>query len=887
MVLPVSLQPSVNRQTGDEMMRGSSRETHAFAKVLACSLALLLALALAVVPTAALAEDESGQAADSSGETSTQPDESQADELPSDDSSSQEMSSADDEAVVSTADVTLTAQSGPGAPSKSNPHFYSTQNPFYPTYAPGGSGLGSNSLGNCTWYAFGRAFDYLGSRPNLCTGNADKWYDYNKNHNYYPYGSTPRVGAVACFSNQHVAVVEAVDSTGVWLSESGAPSKSHPNGFLYDYRKLGSWGSADATLQGYIYIVPNSTPTNQDPQGYLDVIDGGAGTIRVAGWAFDPDDTGNPIWVHVYANNQYVGRALANQYRPDVDNVTHSGQYHGFDVTLPTTITGSAHVTVYAINTPSTPGNPTIGQKDITIAPCDHSWQDYYEVTDVTHTKGSRCSKCGLTQNITTGIPHTFVQQGGKFVCSDCGAEETSYAVTEVPSGQYVICAAGNNGLCLDVDGASLANGANVMLGDSNGGKNQLFSIRKAGTDGAVRIQAVHSGMYLDVIGSGVASGTNVVQGASLIDNELWYPELTDDGHYAFRSKVNNLYLDITGATLANRTNIEVWMGNGSVAQKFDLVRKQDTITRLSGDTALDTMSAIVSAGFTSTGGTAVLCTSGGYWDALTAAGVAGFSSAPVLLTDGSSLSPQTIDCLTRLKPATVVVCGGPGAVSETAASQAAAAAGGARVVRLWGDRATDTATDAYLSGASKLGCTWSDTAIIATDDGYWDALAAAPYAYWAHCPIFLADGHDRLTDATISAMKTGGITKAIIVGGEMAVSSDVERQLGSAGITVDRRLWGDNAVQTSAAIASFEMTQGMSANGMAVATTNGYWDALSGAALCGSRGSVLVLANDSDRRAIDQIAGANVAGITSAYVFGGEMAVSASTYDYLATTLG
>ena len=124
-------------------------------------------------------------------------------------------------------------------------------------------------------------------------------------------------------------------------------------------------------------------------------------------------------------------------------------------------------------------------------------------------------------------------------------------------------------------------------------------------------------------------------------------------------------------------------MGNGGIAQKFDLVRKQDTITRLSGDTALDTMSAIVSAGFTSTGGTAVLCTSGGYWDALTAAGVAGFSSAPVLLTDGSSLSPQTIDCLTRLKPATVVVCGGPGAVSETAASQAAAAAGGARVVRL------------------------------------------------------------------------------------------------------------------------------------------------------------------------------------------------------------
>ena len=73
------------------------------------------------------------------------------------------------------------------APSTSNRYYYSTDNPFYPAYG----------MPNCTAYAFGRIYELNGSRPNLCTGNAEMWYDYNKSHNYYPYGSTPKLGAVA------------------------------------------------------------------------------------------------------------------------------------------------------------------------------------------------------------------------------------------------------------------------------------------------------------------------------------------------------------------------------------------------------------------------------------------------------------------------------------------------------------------------------------------------------------------------------------------------------------------------------------------------------------------------------------------------------------------
>ena len=50
---------------------------------------------------------------------------------------------------------------------------------------------------NCTAYAYGRAYEILGTRPNLCPNNAGRWYDYNVNNGYYPYGQTPKLGAIA------------------------------------------------------------------------------------------------------------------------------------------------------------------------------------------------------------------------------------------------------------------------------------------------------------------------------------------------------------------------------------------------------------------------------------------------------------------------------------------------------------------------------------------------------------------------------------------------------------------------------------------------------------------------------------------------------------------
>ena len=78
---------------------------------------------------------------------------------------------------------------------------------------------------NCTCYAYGRAYEILGKKPNLCTGNAGEWYDYNKTYNYYPYGTTPKLGAIAVWKSLtggpgHVAVVEVINGNTVTTSES-------------------------------------------------------------------------------------------------------------------------------------------------------------------------------------------------------------------------------------------------------------------------------------------------------------------------------------------------------------------------------------------------------------------------------------------------------------------------------------------------------------------------------------------------------------------------------------------------------------------------------------------------------------------------------------------
>ena len=130
------------------------------------------------------------------------------------------------------------------APNADNDYYFA-KNIFY---------LGGYGMPNCTAYAWGRAYEILGSKPNLSHGNANQFWGYNLNSGAYSHGTTPKVGAIICWDGSecgHVAVVEKIEGNKVTISESSWSGSF----FETDTFTIGSENSFSVGgFQGYIYL---------------------------------------------------------------------------------------------------------------------------------------------------------------------------------------------------------------------------------------------------------------------------------------------------------------------------------------------------------------------------------------------------------------------------------------------------------------------------------------------------------------------------------------------------------------------------------------------------------------------------------------------------------
>ncbi len=275
--------------------------------------------------------------------------------------------------------------------------------------------------------------------------------------------------------------------------------------------------------------------------------------------------------------------------------------------------------------------------------------------------------------------------------------------------------------------------------------------------------------------------------------------------------------------------------------------------------------------GFLTKGGTVVLATSDGYWDALSLSALAGAKGAPVILTDPSELSFQARAEFARLEPSKVIVAGGKAAVSSRVESQVKECLD-AEVVRVFGEDAQGTARAA----CENLGVRGGE-AIVVSSTSYHDAMSIAPYAYSKRVPVLLAGPDGRLSAETLSFINERGFERVVVIGGSAAVSSEVESQLGSR---FAERVFGPDAVDTSAEVVRWELKRGMEVSHMGIATARGWHDALSGAALCGKNNSVMALAIPEKLDAIDAALGAGA--VVSGSVFGGTAAVPSSVEGYV-----
>lgn len=167
-------------------------------------------------------------------------------------------------------------------------------------------------------------------------------------------GGNGSYGHVAIYINGNSSRINTVD-------------QNYLNNQKTDYH---SWNTAQVTC----FIRPDFAPAGYNPQGCLDEVSSPSpGKLKVRGWAFDRDNLGASLAIHVYVGGPAGSGApmyaiTANKSRPDVNNAYPGvGNNHGFDDTITVSRTGSQAVYVYAINIGGGNTNPLLGSRTINI----------------------------------------------------------------------------------------------------------------------------------------------------------------------------------------------------------------------------------------------------------------------------------------------------------------------------------------------------------------------------------------------------------------------------------------------------------------------------------------------------------------------------------------
>jgi Domain of unknown function (DUF1906) len=103
--------------------------------------------------------------------------------------------------------------------------------------------------------------------------------------------------------------------------------------------------------------------SGDNPVGYLDLAQSPApGQVRIRGWAFDPNAPTEPLAIRLSVGGKegtagaatYELGAVATRSRRDVASAfPEAGARHGFDLSLPTVISGRQRVCAYALNVAS------------------------------------------------------------------------------------------------------------------------------------------------------------------------------------------------------------------------------------------------------------------------------------------------------------------------------------------------------------------------------------------------------------------------------------------------------------------------------------------------------------------------------------------------------
>ena len=181
-------------------------------------------------------------------------------------------------------------------------YYYSDENPFNATRIYGLINNESNSgVGNCTAYAYGRAFEILGCNPNLPTCGADGWYDNCTN---YEKGKQPELGAVACWTH-HVAIVEEIHENYIVVSESAWGKYLFNTAISYKSNNDYTYGTG-RQFYGFIYIIDNDIIDNDEQTPTTEPVTEPVTVPSTTEPVTEPEDDENTIIIGDVNSDGYV-----------------------------------------------------------------------------------------------------------------------------------------------------------------------------------------------------------------------------------------------------------------------------------------------------------------------------------------------------------------------------------------------------------------------------------------------------------------------------------------------------------------------------------------------------------------------------------------------------
>ncbi|MFF3444155.1 RICIN domain-containing protein [Streptosporangium sp. NPDC002721] len=158
------------------------------------------------------------------------------------------------------------------------------------------------------------------------------------------------------------------------------------------------------------------------------------------------------------------------------------------------------------------------------------------------------------------------------FTVMPAAAVVSADAPERLRAGFQASLVARHSGKCLDVDGASRADGANVIQWTCRSQPNQKWDL-VATDSGYYTLRAAHSGKCLDVDGASRADGANIIQWTCQSQpNQQWRLVQKDNEYFALVSRHSGKCLDVDGASKADGANIIQWTCQSQPNQQWRLV---------------------------------------------------------------------------------------------------------------------------------------------------------------------------------------------------------------------------------------------------------------------------------------------------------------------------